>query len=586
MPAYYAKTLYPDRGDGESVFSLDFSYSNQDDVIVTVNGIETLDYVWTTASTITLNTPTTSGDDVAIFRRTNLANRSVDFENAAELTEADLDASAQQVFDAMQEVYDLAVDSIKPNPDGSFSMSGRNLREVADPDVATDAATKGYVDSRITDNAAYATAAANSASAASGSASLAGSSASIALTRAGEASAARTGAENAQDAAESARDTTQSVRNTFVNTEHPAAVAAVNAARDSGIATLNTTRDSCVVNVEGARDTALTAISNAESGALSDIETARLAALNDINTANDSVTQATLDTALADYYTKVAADARYLQASALTPYYTKTEADGRYLQSDDIADFMTAAQLNATYLAKNGTAVDSGQLGGVPAAQYLRTNGTAANSGQLGGVAAGEYLRRDIANVKTADQGFTKGFHSDYAATTGSGTNWGATIYGIGTQYDGSAAGTTYSITDLYGISWLRSTHASANAAIGEGLYVSRAGSVVGGIGHNGIWSSGDVTAFSDAKLKTDLKPIKDALLKVGQIAGFNYKRIDKGFKQDGVIAQDVQKVLPDSVKYIGDKLAVSQGGLIALLVNAVNELHDKVNKLEEAYGD
>ena len=157
MPQYYSKTVYIDSAGGESVFALDFDYQNQDDVVVTINGVETTDFTWTSASTISLNTPTTSGDDIALFRRTDLANRSVDFINAAELTEADLDASAQQVFDAMQEVKDVAADSFTPQPDGSLSLGDRKLLDVADPTLPSDAANKRYVDGVLTSNAAFVT---------------------------------------------------------------------------------------------------------------------------------------------------------------------------------------------------------------------------------------------------------------------------------------------------------------------------------------------------------------------------------------------------------------------------------------------
>lgn len=89
-----------------------------------------------------------------MFRDTFLESRVVDFVNAAELTEKDLDDSADQVFYAMQEAYDLARDSIKPQPDGSFSMSDRRLKDLAFPLLPTDGANRQYVDDQYGINSA------------------------------------------------------------------------------------------------------------------------------------------------------------------------------------------------------------------------------------------------------------------------------------------------------------------------------------------------------------------------------------------------------------------------------------------------
>ncbi len=53
-----------------------------------------------------------------------------------------------------------------------------------------------------------------------------------------------------------------------------------------------------------------------------------------------------------------------------------------------------------------------------------------------------------------------------------------------------------------------------------------------------------DVTAFSDARIKTDLRRIEGALGKVAQLSGYTYLRTDEDAvadkRQCGVIAQEV----------------------------------------------
>ena len=95
----------------------------------------------------------------------------------------------------------------------------------------------------------------------------------------------------------------------------------------------------------------------------------------------------------------------------------------------------------------------------------------------------------------------------------------------------------------------------------------------------------GNITAYgslSDEKLKENIKIIPDALDKVCQLKGvtFDYKK--DGKKSTGLIAQDLQKVLPEVVyetKDINDEnesyLAVNYQNTIGLLVEAIKELKE-----------
>lgn len=98
--------------------------------------------------------------------------------------------------------------------------------------------------------------------------------------------------------------------------------------------------------------------------------------------------------------------------------------------------------------------------------------------------------------------------------------------------------------------------------------------------GSGNLTASGNVTAYSDIRLKTDLTKITDALEKVSQLTGYTYTRMDTGERQTGLVAQDVQKVLPEAVME-GEHLSVAYGNLMGLLVEAVKELTARVEKLE-----
>ena len=93
----------------------------------------------------------------------------------------------------------------------------------------------------------------------------------------------------------------------------------------------------------------------------------------------------------------------------------------------------------------------------------------------------------------------------------------------------------------------------------------------------------GNVTAYSDIRLKTDIQVIPDALDKVCALRGVTYERIDTGERQTGVIAQEVQAVLPEAVMDVGEHLSVAYGNMVGLLIEAVKELAAKVKELEDA---
>lgn len=105
--------------------------------------------------------------------------------------------------------------------------------------------------------------------------------------------------------------------------------------------------------------------------------------------------------------------------------------------------------------------------------------------------------------------------------------------------------------------------------------------------------AEGDITAFynaSDIRLKENLKPIEGALSKVDLLNGytFNYKNRKDEFIP-GLIAQDVQKVLPEAVYNLQkvddsgeDYLGVRYETLVPLLVEAIKELKAEVDELKK----
>jgi hypothetical protein len=96
------------------------------------------------------------------------------------------------------------------------------------------------------------------------------------------------------------------------------------------------------------------------------------------------------------------------------------------------------------------------------------------------------------------------------------------------------------------------------------------------------IVATGNITAYSDERLKHNVQNIDDALALVNQMRGVRFED-SEGNKYIGLIAQNVQKVVPEAVIQPdgSEYLAVAYQNLVGVLVNAINELSDRVKKLE-----
>jgi hypothetical protein len=106
----------------------------------------------------------------------------------------------------------------------------------------------------------------------------------------------------------------------------------------------------------------------------------------------------------------------------------------------------------------------------------------------------------------------------------------------------------------------------------GERLYVSGT-----------IRATGTITANSDITLKKNLLKIENALEKVEQINGYTYEfKADDSKRHAGVIAQEIQTVLPEIVNKGNDGiLGVEYGNISALLIEAIKEQQTQINDLK-----
>lgn len=86
----------------------------------------------------------------------------------------------------------------------------------------------------------------------------------------------------------------------------------------------------------------------------------------------------------------------------------------------------------------------------------------------------------------------------------------------------------------------------------------------------------------SDARFKKDLEVITSALSKVTQLTGYTFTMIESNERNSGLIAQDVEAVLPEVVGGNEDKKTLNYGGMMGLIVEALKELNTKVDNLQK----
>ena len=102
--------------------------------------------------------------------------------------------------------------------------------------------------------------------------------------------------------------------------------------------------------------------------------------------------------------------------------------------------------------------------------------------------------------------------------------------------------------------------------------------------------AAGNVTAYgsmSDEKLKENIEIIENPIEKIKNLKGVNFTYKKDGSKSTGLIAQDLEKVLPEAVytaKDLEDEehLAIRYGNTVGLLVEAIKELEARVKELED----
>ena len=220
---------------------------------------------------------------------------------------------------------------------------------------------------------------------------------------------------------------------------------------------------------------------------------------------------------------------------------------------------------------------------------------TAAVSGSFGGALV-------VASGSITDTSGAISFANATLTTTGL-VSADLVRAGTGGTFGGTLAVSAGSITDTSGAISFGSNNIDTSGQVsavgvkaGSGIFGGTLGITTGSItdtsgaidfGSTNLATTGDVsgasfTSTSDARLKENIRVLQDPLEKVRGLRGISFEWIETKQADVGVLAQDVQQVLPELVRASDDGvLRVDYPKLTAVLIEAVKLLEQKVLALE-----
>jgi hypothetical protein len=133
---------------------------------------------------------------------------------------------------------------------------------------------------------------------------------------------------------------------------------------------------------------------------------------------------------------------------------------------------------------------------------------------------------------------------------------------------------------DVSGISTLSSLNVTNNITSGT-LNVSGI-STLGNVVSSGIITAVDFNSTSDENLKYNVETVDNALDTVNSLRGVKFQWKEDDRTSYGVIAQELEVVLPDLVSS-GDIKTVNYNGIIGVLIEAIKELKAEVEDLKNS---
>ena len=264
------------------------------------------------------------------------------------------------------------------------------------------------------------------------------------------------------------------------------------------------------------------------------------------------------------------------------PWYLRSKSDGTFgvhlNGTGDIATFdATGIKISSSHYVWHGgndgagSGLDADLLDGIQGSSYLRSDITDVMSGQL--------------NIENhIDMSYNNSTAGRFLKLPRSG---GITFYGDGSDHHaimsrnaGNSADDDILISSYGGVHI--DLDSNNNNSGGADFTIGRHNSSTAYLTFSGenynLTVSGNVTAFSDERLKDDIETLDGS--KVYEMRGVSFTK--DGRAGSGVIAQELQKIAPELVEKDGEYLSVAYGNVVGYLIEAVKELKAEIEELKK----
>jgi hypothetical protein len=191
------------------------------------------------------------------------------------------------------------------------------------------------------------------------------------------------------------------------------------------------------------------------------------------------------------------------------------------------------------------------------------------SNGEVRGTADGDYAARFS---RLSSDGAIVGFEKDGSTVGSIGTQGGDLWVGTGNTgayfWDGSNAIAP----------WNTSTNTARDAGIDLGTSSVRFKDAH----FSGTANAANFNTTSDATLKTNVETLSGSLDAVKSLRGVSFDWLENGGSEIGVIAQEVEAVLPDVVSTNDEGIkSVKYGNMVAVLIEAIKEQQLRIEALE-----
>jgi hypothetical protein len=219
----------------------------------------------------------------------------------------------------------------------------------------------------------------------------------------------------------------------------------------------------------------------------------------------------------------------------------------------------TTASGTLTLPAETGTLVSTGSVGVVTSTMIANTTITNANISATAAIAVSKLASSTISGITLGNNLNALSFGS-YLVTDGA--------YNGSTARTVSIAATTANTGNALVV---RDPSGDFNAGTINASYLNATFTV----------TAADFNSTSDLDLKTNVNTVENALETVNSLRGVSFDWKSNGKKSYGVIAQELEAILPDLVATQQNK-SVNYNGLVGVLIQAVKELSAEVEELKK----